>query len=675
MVFNYFYNLMRKLKVVLVIFIALFAMGLWANDAFADTTVNFSSGKMFAPNCFCASDVTRYNLAPFCPDRNWCNRTTSTQTVNVPAGRYAVRVNVTDLTASQRYESVIVSMNGQNYTVPDLGGNADSTGTGTHTIGTFNLSGNVTFRGTHRYATTFTGLWYSDAASRIGSGNAMESVNISSIVLDDIVQAPTCAMNAAPTTINRGQSATLSWTSTNATSATINQGIGGVAVNGSRTVSPSTTTTYTGTFTGAGGTVTCARTITVVQPPAAPTCALNAAPTTINQGQSATLSWTSTNATSASINQGIGGVAVNGSRTVSPSTTTTYTGTFTGAGGTVTCARTITVVPRADAPTCTLSAAPTTIDQGQSATLSWTSTNATSASINQGIGGVAVNGSRTVSPSTTTTYTGTFTGAGGTVTCHATVTVTPRPDAPTCSMNAAPANITAGGSSTLTWSSTNTTSASINQGIGAVAVNGSRSVSPASSTTYTGTFTGPGGTVTCNASVTVGTTPPPPPPPPGDDDEEEEEDDADCDGSIGDYIWNDEDGDGKQDENEKGLASIRVKLTNFTNDDESTLWTTKNGRYEFKDLCEGEYRVTVKKQDVEQYTQTYDPDGTKNNKTEVTLRGHDDHHKKADFGYKGKPVAPRTGSGETAIYISSLLSLAGLATYLKIRKTKAFIQK
>ena len=659
---------MRKLKVVLVIFIALFAMGLWANDAFADTTVNFNSGKMFAPNCFCASDVARYNLATFCGDRNWCNRTTSTQTVNVPSGRYAVRINVTDLTDSQRYESVIISMNGQNYTVPDLGGNSSSSGTGTHTIGTFNLTGNVTFRGTHRYATTFTGRWYSDAGSRIGAGNAMESVNISSIVLDDIVPAPTCAMNAAPTTINAGQSSTLSWTSTNATSASINQGIGSVAVNGSRSVSPSSTTTYTGTFTGPGGSVTCTRTITVVPVTPRPTCAMNAAPTTINAGQSSTLSWTSTNATSASINQGIGSVAVNGSRSVSPSSTTTYTGTFTGPGGSVTCTRTITVVPRPDAPTCDMSADPTSINAGQSSTLRWSSTNATSASIDQGVGAVRVNGSRTVSPARTTTYTGTFTGAGGTVTCHATVTVIPRPDAPTCTMNAAPANITAGGSSTLTWSSTNTTSASINQGIGAVAVNGSRSVSPSTSTTYTGTFTGAGGTVTCSATVTVGTTPPPPP-------EEEDDDDVDCDGSIGDYIWNDEDGDGKQDENEKGLASIRVKLTNFTNGDESTLWTTKNGKYEFKDLCDGEYRVTVKKQDVEQYTQTYDPDGTKNNKTEVELDGNDDHHRKADFGYRGKPVAPKTGSGELAIYLAALISLAGVATYLKIKKARACTQK
>jgi len=239
--------------------------------------------------------------------------------------------------------------------------------------------------------------------------------------------------------------------------------------------------------------------------------------------------------------------------------------------------------------------------------------------------------------------------------------------APTCRMSADPASINAGQSSTLSWSSTNTTSASINQGIGSVAVNGSRAVSPSATTTYTGTFTGPGGTVTCTALVTVGTTPPPPPP--------SEEEDEDCDGSIGNYVWNDANGDGVQDSNEKGIQGIRVKLTNLDNDDESRYTTSKNGHYEFKDLCEGEYKVTVKDEDVASLTQTYDPDGKKNNKTEVELEGDNDNHTKADFGYRGKPIAPRTGSGNMAIYLSALVSLLSIATYLKIKRAKAYMQK
>jgi len=64
--------------------------------------------------------------------------------------------------------------------------------------------------------------------------------------------APVSAtLSASPTTINAGQTATLSWTTTNATAAQIDNGIGSVQLSGSVTVTPSQTTTYTITATGA----------------------------------------------------------------------------------------------------------------------------------------------------------------------------------------------------------------------------------------------------------------------------------------------------------------------------------------------------------------------------------------------------------------------------------------
>ncbi len=77
------------------------------------------------------------------------------------------------------------------------------------------------------------------------------------------------------------------------------------------------------------------------------------------------------------------------------------------------------------APTATLTANPSTIKPGQSSTLSWSMTNASSAQIDNGIGAVQVpSGSTIVTPKQTTTYTLTVTGAGGTATANATVTVT-----------------------------------------------------------------------------------------------------------------------------------------------------------------------------------------------------------------------------------------------------------
>lgn len=245
-----------------------------------------------------------------------------------------------------------------------------------------------------------------------------------------------------------------------------------------------------------------------------PSCQLSASPATIQQGQSATLSWWSTNAIDASINQGIGSVPSTGSHVVSPQVTTTYTATFSGQNGSVTCSKTVTVTTPPPAPTCSMTASPANIQQGQSSTLTWGSTNATSATINQGIGSVAVNGSRSISPQVSTTYTGTFSGAGGTVTCSATVTVTTPPPAPTCSMSVNPNAILAGGSATLTWNSDHTVSASIDNGIGSVALDGSRTISPTHTTVYTGTFIAQNGQhVTCTASLTVSPQPPPPPNP------------------------------------------------------------------------------------------------------------------------------------------------------------------
>ena len=74
-------------------------------------------------------------------------------------------------------------------------------------------------------------------------------------------------------------------------------------------------------------------------------------------------------------------------------------------------------------PTVTISANPETIIQGETTTLTWSSTNATTAEIDQGIGSVAINGSLEVSPTQTTTYTITVTGDGGAASDSAMVTV------------------------------------------------------------------------------------------------------------------------------------------------------------------------------------------------------------------------------------------------------------
>ncbi len=79
---------------------------------------------------------------------------------------------------------------------------------------------------------------------------------------------PTVSLSASPTSIERGQSATLRWSSTNATSASITPGIGTVPASGSRRVSPTRTTTYQITVRSADGqTASASTTVTVTEPP------------------------------------------------------------------------------------------------------------------------------------------------------------------------------------------------------------------------------------------------------------------------------------------------------------------------------------------------------------------------------------------------------------------------
>lgn len=82
--------------------------------------------------------------------------------------------------------------------------------------------------------------------------------------------------------------------------------------------------------------------------------------------------------------------------------------------------------PSPAAPTAALAANPGVIEQGQSTTLSWQTTNADSITI-EGLGAVNVSGSKTVTPKTSETYTLVAQGPGGTKDANARVTVNGKP--------------------------------------------------------------------------------------------------------------------------------------------------------------------------------------------------------------------------------------------------------
>ncbi|MGH9355812.1 MAG: OmpA family protein [Terriglobia bacterium] len=82
-------------------------------------------------------------------------------------------------------------------------------------------------------------------------------------------------------------------------------------------------------------------------------------------------------------------------------------------------------------PTCTLTVEPATVAMGQSATLTWTSENASDLKLQPKLGTQQAEGSTSVTPTEPTTYTLNLTGPGGSGECSARVTVTPgTPPAP-----------------------------------------------------------------------------------------------------------------------------------------------------------------------------------------------------------------------------------------------------
>ena len=89
---------------------------------------------------------------------------------------------------------------------------------------------------------------------------------------------PTVTLQANPTTINKGESSTLTWNSTDATQLAIDPGVGTVTAEGSTKVTPSDSTTYTITANGPGGSATATAAVSVNAPAPPPTPAPAATP-------------------------------------------------------------------------------------------------------------------------------------------------------------------------------------------------------------------------------------------------------------------------------------------------------------------------------------------------------------------------------------------------------------
>jgi peptidoglycan-associated lipoprotein len=81
--------------------------------------------------------------------------------------------------------------------------------------------------------------------------------------------APTITLKATPNTIDRGQATSLQWEARNATSISIQPEVGNVQAQGSQSVHPNSSVTYTAVAMGPGGSISDSARITVRVPAAA----------------------------------------------------------------------------------------------------------------------------------------------------------------------------------------------------------------------------------------------------------------------------------------------------------------------------------------------------------------------------------------------------------------------
>ena len=337
-----------------------------------------------------------------------------------------------------------------------------------------------------------------------GSASDSDSVTVNA------PEPPEVTAEFDESSITRGESATLRWSSTDATSCSGSRSIGSPATSGWKDYTPSSIGDFevTVTCTGAGGSADDSASVPVRPRP--PTVRAWFDESSITRGESVTLRWSSTDATSCSGSRSIGSTATSGWKDYTPSSIGDFevTVTCTGAGGSADDSASVPVRPRP--PTVRAWFDESSITRGESVTLRWSSTDATSCSGSRSIGSTATSGWKDYTPSSIGDFevTVTCTGAGGSADDSASVPVRPRP--PTVSASFDESSITRGESATLRWSSTDATSCSGSRSIGSTATSGWKDYTPSSIGDFevTVTCTGAGGSADDSASVPVRPRPP-----------------------------------------------------------------------------------------------------------------------------------------------------------------------
>jgi hypothetical protein len=216
--------------------------------------------------------------------------------------------------------------------------------------------------------------------------------------------APTIAyFKLNPSSIKVGDVTTLSWSVPDVSRVEISPDIGLTSPTGTRNVNPTETTDYTLIVENAAGMIS-DQTVTLIVEEVKPVIShFRASQTNIVAGASSKLSWSVSDATKVSINNGIGEVTKTGEVFVRPNETTIYVLTAENEAGNVDSE--VSVIVQQSKPVISyFRASQTSIVAGASSELSWNAPGATKVSINNGIGEVEVAGKMVVNPTAPITY-------------------------------------------------------------------------------------------------------------------------------------------------------------------------------------------------------------------------------------------------------------------------------
>lgn len=273
--------------------------------------------------------------------------------------------------------------------LPDVSGSADFNApySGTYTMkgaadnyGTINLGGQSTSTGGFNGSGNSVSRYYSQGSkvsfswsfgnSPAGSGTNTFEANPSAIAFTiegpGQPAPPSVNLNRSPSSIIRGGSSNLEWSSSNGQTFSLT-GVSNPGASGDTDVSPNNTRTYTYRACNEGGCSEASRTVTVYVPPS---IQIFSNIDNIIAGGQVTISWDGTAGDGQSIVWVSGGISNNNllsSSQVSPDETTSYCAYVTGLGGTSpTVCKIITVY---QIPTINSFSVPESINYGQNGTI------------------------------------------------------------------------------------------------------------------------------------------------------------------------------------------------------------------------------------------------------------------------------------------------------------------